>query len=121
LPFSGAALLATPVGRFRVIAFVEGVSALLLFFVAMPIKYVEALGANPFPVRYVGWAHGVLFMLFAAAGFHALLARKWGVTPAAWGFVASVLPGGTFVYDARFLKPEHDRELAEKRAASGLQ
>ena len=114
-------MLATPVGRFRVIAFVEGVSALLLFFVAMPIKYVEALGANPLPVRYAGWAHGILFILFGVAGVLAMGARKWGVMAGVYGFLAALLPFGTFVYDARFLKPEHDRELAEKRAASGLQ
>ncbi|HEX4613375.1 MAG TPA: DUF3817 domain-containing protein [Urbifossiella sp.] len=114
-------MFSTPVGRFRVIAFVEGISALLLFFVAMPIKYVDALGKNPLPVLYVGWVHGVLFMVFALAGLNALVARRWGVMPAVWGFVASVLPGGTFVYDARFLKPEHARELAENSAASGLQ
>ncbi len=114
-------MLSTPVGRFRAIALVEGISALLLFFVAMPIKYVEALGSDPLPVKYVGWAHGVLFVLFAAAGLNALTARRWGAMPAVWGFIAAVLPFGTFVYDARFLKPEHDRERAEKAAASGLQ
>jgi integral membrane protein len=114
-------LLSSPVGRFRVIAFVEGVSALLLFFVAMPIKYVEALGANPLPVRYVGWAHGVLVILFAVAGVLALRARRWGPMAGVYGFVAALVPFGTFVYDARFLKPEHDRERAESRPASGLQ
>ena len=103
----------TPVGRFRVVAFIEGVSALLLFFVAMPIKYVAALGGDPRPVYYAGWVHGVLFMLYAVAGFHAMYARRWGVGPALGGFVASVVPGGTFVYD-RFLKREQMKEAAER-------
>ena len=30
---------ATPVGRFRIVAFWEGISYLLLLFVAMPLKY----------------------------------------------------------------------------------
>lgn len=107
-------MLSTAVGRFRVIAFVEGLSALALFFVAMPIKYVDALGKNPLPTYYAGWVHGVLYMLFAAAGFAALWARGWGVMPAVWGFVASVIPGGTFVYDARFLRGEHAKELAQR-------
>ena len=64
----------TPVGRFRVIAFIEGISFLVLLLIAMPIKYVDALGKNPTPVLYVGWVHGVLFMLYAAAGF---AARSW--------------------------------------------
>jgi integral membrane protein len=114
-------LLSTPVGRLRAVALAEGVSCLLLFFVAMPIKYVEALGRNPTPVLYVGWVHGLLFILFGVAGLQAMAARGWKWTAAAWGFVAAVLPGGTFVYDARFLKPEHDRERAERTSASGLQ
>ena len=32
-------MLRTPVGRFRAIAFIEGVSYLLLLGVAMPLKY----------------------------------------------------------------------------------
>lgn len=114
-------MLSTPVGRFRVIAFVEGVSALLLFFVAMPIKYVDALGANPLPVKYVGWAHGVLVIAFGIAGLIAMQARKWGIMSGVYGFVAALVPFGTFVYDARFLKREHERELSEQNAASGLQ
>lgn len=114
-------MFSTPVGRFRAIAFVEGVSALLLFFVAMPIKYVDALGGNPLPVKYVGWAHGVLVILFGVAGFLAMGARKWGPMAGVYGFLAAMLPFGTFVYDARFLKPEHARERAEAAAASGLQ
>lgn len=114
-------MLSTPVGRLRVVAFAEGVSCLLLFFVAMPIKYVEALGNDPTPVKYVGWVHGVLFLLFGIAGFQAQAARRWPWSAAAWGFVAALLPGGTFVYDARFLKPEHDREQAAGGSARGLQ
>ena len=39
-----SSLLATYVGRFRVVAFVEGISFLVLLFIAMPIKYVDAFG-----------------------------------------------------------------------------
>ena len=114
-------MFSTPVGRLRLVALAEGVSCLLLFFVAMPIKYVEALGNNPAPVKYVGWVHGLLFLLFGVAGLQAMAARRWPWTAAAWGFVAALLPGGTFVYDARFLKPEHNRERVEDGSARGLQ
>ena len=50
-------MLSTPVGRFRVIAFVEGLSFLVLLFIAMPIKYI---GENPDPVKYTGWVHGMI-------------------------------------------------------------
>ena len=114
-------MLSTPVGRLRVVAFAEGVSCLLLFLVAMPIKYVAAFGNDPTPVKYVGWVHGVLFISFGMAGLLAMVARRWTWSAALWGFVAAVLPGGSFVYDARFLNPEHDRERAEGGSARGLQ
>ena len=109
----------TPVGRFRVVALLEGVSALALFGVAMPVKYVAALGNDPRPVYYVGWVHGVLFVLYAAAGFNALAARRWGFGPAAWGFLAAVVPGGTFLYDHFFLRREQAAEGAARAGATG--
>ncbi|MCH5690241.1 DUF3817 domain-containing protein [Niabella sp. W65] len=43
------------------IAFLEGISYLLLLLVAMPLKYLADI---PEGVKYIGWAHGVLFVLF---------------------------------------------------------
>ncbi|MBU3664063.1 MAG: DUF3817 domain-containing protein, partial [Bacteroidetes bacterium] len=49
------------INQFRKIAFWEGVSFIVLMFIAMPLKY----GANwPYAVKYVGWAHGLLFVLY---------------------------------------------------------
>jgi len=108
-------LFSSPVGRFRVIAFVEGVSFLVLLLIAMPIKYV---GENPKPVLYVGWVHGVLFILYAIAGFQAKAARRWPMKEALRGFIAAILPAGTFVYDWMFLKGEHQAERNAKPQAN---
>ena len=97
----------TPVGRFRAIAFIEGVSYLVLLLIAMPMKY---FGDNPLPVKYTGWVHGVLYLLYAIAGFQAMAARKWPAKEAVRGFIASIVPGGTFIYDFAFLKAEHAAE-----------
>jgi len=43
---------------------VEGISFLLLLFAAMPAKYY--LGV-PEAVTVMGWAHGMLFMLYVAS------------------------------------------------------
>lgn len=111
-------MLSTPVGRFRAIALLEGVSFLVLLLIAMPIKYA---GNDPRPVLYVGWAHGVLFMLYAVAGFQAKFARGWPMSEAVRGFVAAVVPLGTFFYDAWFLRKEQAAELAARGVASDLQ
>ncbi len=74
----------------------------------MPLKYFFAI---PIAVRVVGMAHGVLFVAFLACLAWAAIARSWGLGRCALAFIASLLPGGTFVLD-RSLK----RELAALEA-----
>lgn len=92
-------------GRLRVIALVEGVSFLVLLFVAMPLKYAADM---PEAVRWVGSAHGGLFLLFLLALLQAWDEAKWPLSRAAIGFVASVVPFGTFWFD-RSLREEMAR------------
>ena len=96
-------MLRTPVGRLRLIAFVEGLSYLLLLGVAMPLKYVWGV---PGPVKAVGWAHGVLFVLYLLSAAEATVARRWGLWKAAGVLAASLIPFGTFVLDARLRREE---------------
>ncbi len=91
-------MLRTPVGRFRAIAFIEGVSYLVLLGVAMPLKYFAGF---PGAVMAVGWAHGVLFVLYLAALAEVSLSRRWRLVRILGAFVASLIPFGTFVLDAR--------------------
>ena len=46
----------------RLLALLEGLSLLSLFFVAMPLKYIWD---KPEMVPSVGMAHGVLFVMYA--------------------------------------------------------
>ncbi len=91
-------MLRTPIGRLRAIAIVEGVSYLLLLGVAMPLKYFVGF---PGAVLAVGWAHGVLFVLYLVALAEVSLARRWRLVRILGAFVASLVPFGTFVLDAR--------------------
>jgi integral membrane protein len=102
-------LAATPVGRFRIVAFWEGISYLLLLFVAMPLKYGFGIGVA---VSIVGTAHGVLFIGYCAT--LAFAGRRLGTQRAAIAFVMSLVPGGTFWLEVRLR--EDQREL-ERRAA----
>ena len=97
--------LDTPVGRFRIVAFWEGISYLLLLFVAMPLKY--GLGMDV-AVRVVGMAHGVLFIAYVAT-----LALAWSRLGTRLGWMAAVLsfvPGGTFWLEARLRRDELERD-----------
>jgi integral membrane protein len=90
--------------RFRLIAFLEGLSFVALLFLAMPLKYWAGL---PMAVRIVGMVHGLLFLAFVASLFDVALKRSW--SPSRWGlaFLSSLVPFGTFLFD-RSLR----RELA---------
>jgi integral membrane protein len=97
-------MLTTSLGRFRAVAFWEGLSFLLLLFVAMPLKY--ALGL-PQAVRVVGMAHGVLFVAYLATLALAAVEHHWGVKRLTVAVLASLVPGGTFWLDTH-LRREAD-------------
>ena len=96
---------ATPVGRFRIVACWEGISYLLLLFVAMPLKY--GLGID-MAVRIVGMAHGVLFIGYCAT--LGLAAPRMGVRLSVLAFVLAFVPGGTFWLEARLRRDERTLE-----------
>ncbi len=93
---------------FRKVAFVEGVTTLLLFFVAMPLKY---LAGQPALVPPVGWLHGVAFMAYVLLMIPAFIGARVG--PAGWirTFLAAFVPFGTFANDP-WLKRTLAREAA---------
>ena len=95
----------TPIGRLRVVGFVEGISFLLLLGVAMPLKYAAGM---PLAVTIVGSVHGGLYVLFVIAAAQAAVRHRWGVGRLFWVFVASVVPFGTFVLDGSLRREEQE-------------
>ncbi|MDM1781154.1 DUF3817 domain-containing protein [Acinetobacter indicus] len=87
----------------RLVGLVEGISFLLLLFVAMPVKYM--LG-NPILVKYVGMGHGVLFVLFLVVLFAVCEKQKWSLSIFIMGLIASILPFGPFIFDMKLKKLE---------------
>jgi integral membrane protein len=93
----------TAIGRFRLVAISEGISYLLLLFVAMPLKY---LAGWPEGVTYVGWVHGLLFVLYILTLIGAKFSLDWGIKKTAIAFFASLLPFATFILDKSLQKEE---------------
>ena len=90
--------------RLRAIAFVEGISYIVLLLIAMPMKRFFGL---PMAVTVTGSIHGALFIAFAFMTLHAMIAYKKGLL---WGIkvgFASIIPLGTFFLDKDL------KELAE--------
>ncbi|XEC95157.1 DUF3817 domain-containing protein [Paenibacillus tarimensis] len=91
------------IGWLRGIGIFEGISYLLLLFMAMPLKYFANM---PVFVQVIGMAHGVLFILFVALLLIVWVRHRWSLLRVSGAFIASLLPFGTFVLDARLRKEE---------------
>ena len=94
-----------PVTFLRRIALAEAVSYLILVAIAMPLKY---LADQPLAVRYVGMAHGVLFIVFCWALLEVLRKSKWAVSRCALVFAISFIPILPFFFDRRMKEWESE-------------
>jgi len=91
------------VKRFRMISLTEGISMVVLVFVAMPLKWIFDL---PDMVTYVGWIHGVLFILYIFVLFPTSRKLRWSFQNAMFALIAAVLPFGPFLFDRKLRKQE---------------
>jgi integral membrane protein len=69
----------------------------------MPLKYFMDW---PLAVKYTGWAHGVLFVLYVAMAYYIKETRNWPLKRFVIAFLAAWLPLGTFVFDRELRKEE---------------
>ena len=86
--------------RFRIISIIEGLSYLLLVFIAMPLKYMFDY---PLAVKIVGMSHGVLFILFFVALVLAMNKYKWKFLGFQL-FVYSLIPFGFILIERIIMK-----------------
>lgn len=86
---------------FRITALLEGISYILLLFIATPIKHFTE---DPQYVKLLGMPHGMLFILYIILAFLIKGDMKW--TKKTFGFVllASIIPFGTFYVERKHLK-----------------
>jgi integral membrane protein len=97
-------LFKTVIGRLRIIGFVEGVSFLVLLFIAMPLKYVFDM---PEMVKKVGMMHGLLFVLYVMAVVIAKFEKDWSFGKMALALLVSFIPFGTFWADSKLFRTEN--------------
>jgi integral membrane protein len=91
-------LLKTQIGRTRIIAFIEGISFLVLLFITMPMKYMCGIST---PNKIFGMVHGVLFILYVLAVIQSKIEYDWGFKKTALALLASIVPFGTFWADEK--------------------
>jgi integral membrane protein len=93
--------LRTIIGHLRLSALIEGISFLLLLFIAMPLKYFADW---PLGVKVTGMAHGILFIWYIVAVFLARDAYKLSLSQTAVALIASLWPFGTFYADNKIFR-----------------
>lgn len=86
---------------FRIISFLEGVSYLLLLFIAVPIKYLKGDATY---VKMLGMPHGLLFMLYIVLAIVIQKQMKWNFKTLIIVLACSVIPFGTFYVDKKYLQ-----------------
>ncbi|MEJ7780643.1 MAG: DUF3817 domain-containing protein [Daejeonella sp.] len=99
-------MLKNPLSRFRLIAFLEGCSFLLIGF-TMVLKYKYGI---PGPNYVVGMVHGLLFILYTVLLFNVAYVYKWPMLKVALSFLASLIPFGTFYADKKLFR---EREISK--------
>lgn len=87
----------------RRVGILEGISLLVLLFIAMPLKYIWQ---QPGAVKIVGWLHGALFVLFMLLVLRVYEQKGWPFKRVILAFIAAFLPFGTFVFDKKLKEEE---------------
>ena len=84
---------------FKITAFLEGLSLLLLLFFAMPLKYIWD---EPIFVKTIGMAHGVLFVGYILLAIMLKFEQDWSWKKFAIICGASMVPFGTFYIEKKY-------------------
>lgn len=88
---------------FRLIATLEGISYLVLFYNMLYNKRVnpELYQQLLYPI---GMAHGILFVIYVVLAIYLKVEYKWSLKKLGLILLASLLPFGTFYSDYKWLK-----------------
>lgn len=85
----------------RFVAIAEGLSLLVLLFIAMPLKYQFG---NTEIVPLVGMTHGILFMVFLGFAMLVSQRKKWSDKFFMLLVLSSIIPFATFFMDRKLKK-----------------
>jgi integral membrane protein len=92
----------TSIGRLRIIGWLEGMSLLILIFIAVPMKHVYG---NDSLTHLAGPVHGALFLLFVLNTWSLSVQQGWSIKTRTWKILlACLIPFGTFYVDRKILR-----------------
>ncbi len=85
---------------FRFVAFLEGVSYILLLFIATPVKYFLS---EPKYVKLLGMPHGLLFIGYIILAIMFKTDSNWTKSQFYSVLLGSIIPFGTFYVSKKYL------------------
>ena len=88
---------------FRVISYLEGISYILLLFIAVPIKYYAN---DPSFVKLLGMPHGLLFVAYVILSLVNSKKYNWSFIKTVVVLISSIIPLGTFYVDYKYFKTD---------------
>jgi integral membrane protein len=103
------------VKTFATVALIEGISYVVLLGIAMPLKYYFEL---PLAVKVVGWAHGILFMLYMLFLLLCWIEYKWSFGRVVFYFIAALLPIVPFFVERKLMREYSTAKAADAFKAS---
>lgn len=96
---------------FKITGYLEALSAIVLFFIAMPMKYIWE---DPTWVTHAGRIHGGLFIAYMVLVYLLKEKYNWSWKIFAIFFVAAIIPGGTIWAEKRLIEgKKYKQQLAE--------
>ncbi|WP_442265059.1 DUF3817 domain-containing protein [Tenacibaculum sp. ZS6-P6] len=88
---------------FKIVSFLEGISYILLLFIASPIKYIYD---NETYVKMLGMPHGILFIGYIALAVLLKVEFKWANKEFVKVCLLAIIPFGTFFVGKYLTKKE---------------
>ena len=86
---------------FRIVSFLEGVSYILLLFIAVPMKY---WCFNEKYVKLFGMPHGLLFLAYLFLALMLKSNENWSSKELIIIMTASLIPFGTFFVEIKYFQ-----------------
>ncbi|MCX6418905.1 MAG: DUF3817 domain-containing protein [Actinobacteria bacterium] len=84
--------------RYRVMAYITGISLIILVLVMMPLRYI---GGNAQPSELFSPFHGAMYMLYVLTVFDLFMRMKWELIKMVWVMLAGCIPFVSFVVERR--------------------
>ena len=95
-----------------IMGIIEGISTLVLFFVAMPLKYVWDM---PMAVTVSGGIHGILFLVLIVMFILAKPIVPLSTRLVWWGIIGAIIPFGPFIVDVMLYRLYKDSSAVDQQ------